>query len=132
MWESSELYLAARQQFQIWRENKASGEKIPEKLWDMVAQILEHPECKKVAVTRGLGISTSQLKTRFPQYFKRTKKTNSSTVRKPKFVEAPLVPITSILDDKSTISILHKNGAKLSISAPTTEQFNSLIKLFTE
>lgn len=123
----------AKQKFKSWRENKASGAQIPSELWKVVGNILSNPAYKKSIATRELGISTAQLKQKFPQYFvagdgQHSNISPSPILQNTKFVQAPLTALMA----ESTITIEHVNNMKLTICTPTTEQFTSLIKLFIE
>jgi len=121
----------AKEQFKAWRENKAGGEHLPETLWDIVAQILSNPNYNRSVVTRGLGISTAQLRKKFPKYFSQ----NKLPEKKPKdttFVKASLAPLIAAAPLTSVVTIERNNGVKLSISMLNQEQFATLIKFFME
>jgi len=120
----------AKEQFKVWRSNKPGGEHIPEALWKVVDQILSNPNYNRSAVTKGLGVSTSQLKKRFPDYFQQKQPLNK--FKNTKFVKASLAPIITTTQSTSVITIERHNGVKLSIAAPTTEQFTVLVKSFME
>ncbi len=121
----------AKQKFKSWRETKAPGDKIPSELWKVVGNILSNPDNKKSIATRALGISTAQLKQKFPQYFAAGDNQHlkiSDNLQSAKFVQAPLTALIS----ECTITIECANNMKLTITPPTTEQVTSLIKLFME
>jgi hypothetical protein len=126
--------ITAQQKFKDWRDSKLPGAKIPKELWNIVRQILFNPKNKITVVTHGLGISTEQLRQKFPEYFDKRKKTTQSlgSHLHHKFVQAPLTALTSVMPAISNITLEHKNGTKLTLVMPTIEQFTSLIKLFTE
>jgi len=123
----------AKQKFKSWRETKTPGDKIPSELWKVVGNILSNPAYKKSIATRELGISTAQLKQKFPQYFvvgdgQHPSVSPGPILQSAKFVQAPLTTLIS----ECTITIEHTNNMKLTISTPTTEQCSLLIKLFME
>lgn len=134
MKQQSISIITAQQKFKDWRDSKLPGSKIPKELWNIVRQILFNPKHKITAVTHGLGISTEQLRQKFPEYFDNRKKTTKPLVSHlhHKFVQAPLTALTSAMSATSNITLEHKNGTKLTLVMPTIEQFTSLIKLFTE
>jgi hypothetical protein len=124
------------QHFQLWRTNKTSGKKIPESLWDLVKQLLENPAYKRCSIIgKTLGISTHQLKNKFPQKFKLKQNVNSLPTKiKKVFAPAPLpLPLSNLmLSSQNTLVIERSNGVKLSITTPNSEQFSTLIKIFME
>lgn len=126
--------ITAQQKFKEWRDSKLPGAKIPKELWNIVRQILFNPKHKITVVTHGLGISTEQLRQKFPEYFNNRNKTAKSLRSNlhHEFVQAPLTALTSVMPATSNITLEHKNGTKLTLVMPTVEQFTSLIKLFTE
>lgn len=120
-----------KQQFQSWRANKQPGARIPDPLWQLVQQLLEISADKHSIIGNALGISTQQLRKKFPTQFK-ARRANSFI--QPAFIEAPLNPLfVSIQDnDKNILTIERSNGMKLSMTAPTSEQLTTLIKTFME
>lgn len=134
MKQQSLTIITAQQKFKDWRDNKLPGEKIPKELWDIVRQILFNPQYKITIVTRGLGISTEQLRQKFPEYFTKLKKPiKSLSDTTTKFVQASLAPLTTVIPSTSgLITIEHKNGTKFILREPTTEQFSIIVKLFME
>lgn len=126
--------ITAQQKFKDWRDSKLPGEKIPKELWNIVRKILFNPKYKITAVTRCLGVSTEQLKQKFPEYFtKLTKPTKSLSNTTPKFVQASLAPLTAAMPvTYGLITIENKNGTKFILREPTIEQFSIIVKLFME
>lgn len=121
----------AQQKFKDWRDGKLPGEKIPKELWNIVRQILFNPKYTITAVTRGLGVSTEQLRQQFPEYFTKSNKPLSNTA--PKFVQVSLAPLTAATSTNyGLITIEHKNGTKFILREPTAEQFSIIVKLFME
>ncbi len=59
----------AKKQFQNWRNTKSPGDRMPDELWAIVGQILANPTYKKSIVGHELGISTTQLRGKFPERF---------------------------------------------------------------
>jgi hypothetical protein len=121
----------AKEQFKAWRTNKPRGENIPERLWSIVDQILSNPNYNRSVVTKGLGVSTAQLRKKFPAYFLQ----NTLPAKKSKninFVKASLTPLMTSTPLTSMVTIERHNGVKLSISTPTQEQFTAIIKSFME
>lgn len=124
-------FLQAKQQFDTWRSAKTSGGRIPDNLWGVVQQLLSDPSNKRSIVTKGLGISTAQLRHKFPDHFtqhKQTKKSPKSSV----FVKASLAPLIQATSSMSGIVLERANGIKLNVTAPTNDQFLMLLKLFME
>ena len=124
------------QHFQLWRTNKTAGKKIPESLWDLVKQLLENPAyIKRSIIGKTLGISTHQLRNKFPQKFKFKQNAGSLPTKiKKVFAPAPLpLPLSNVMmASQNTLIIERSNGVKLSITTPTSEQFSTLIKTFME
>lgn len=120
-----------KQQFQSWRVNKQLGDRIPDPLWKLVQQLLEVSTEKHSLIGNALGISTQQLKKKFPTQFK-PKRINSSI--QPTFIEAPLNPLFASTQDnnKNILTIERGNGMKLSMTTPSSEQLAMLIKIFME
>ena len=120
-----------QQQFQLWRANKSTDTRIPESLWHLVRQLLETSTYKRSVIGKALGISTLQLKKKFPMQFKSSQTTLTA---QPTFIETPLNPlfIPSQETTKSTLTIERSNGMKLSMTTPTSEQLATLIKTFME
>lgn len=122
----------AKEQFKSWRQNKPADKRIPEVLWNVVANILSNPNYNRTTVTKGLGVSTAQLRDKFPEYFSQgkpppVKKSNGTT-----FVKASLAPLIAATPLASTITIERHNGVKISIVTTSQEQFATLIKFFME
>jgi len=122
------------QHFQLWRTNKPAGMEIPESLWDLVKQLLENPVYNKRSIIgKTLGISTYQLRKKFPQKFKLKQKTDSLPAKiKKVFAPAPLPLSNVMMASQNTLIIERTNGVKLSITTSTSEQFSTLIKTFME
>ena len=120
-----------QQQFQSWRANKSTGARIPESLWQLVRQLLEISTYKRSIIGKILGISTLQLKKKFPMQFKSSQTTLPA---QPTFIEAPLHPLFASSQDnaKNILTIERSNGMKLSMTAPTSEQLVTFIKSFME
>ena len=122
------------QHFHLWRTNKPGKKKIPESLWDLVKQLLENPAYNKRSIIgRTLGISAHQLRNKFPQKFNSKHKSDYLPGKiKKVFAPAPL-PLSNLMAPSQNVLIIERgNGTKLSITAPTFEQFSVLIKTFTE
>ena len=123
--------------FKKWRANKSGSARVPESLWNLVQQLLEASNYKRSVVAQKLGISTYQLKNRFQDFYQQgsskavsTNKTTDFTSKSKTFVKAPLNSIT--MTTSSALTIERGDGIKLSISAPSPEQFTSLVKTFME
>lgn len=126
-----------QQHFKKWRANKSGSARIPQSLWALVGQLLESSNYKRSAVAKNLGISTHQLRNQFPDFYsqhpskgKATKKSTDVTLESNTFVKAPLNTVAMPMP--ATLTIKRGDGIKLSISAPSPEQFSSLIKTFME
>ena len=115
----------AKKQFQNWRNTKSPGDRMPDELWAIVGQILANPTYKKSIVGHELGISTTQLRGKFPERFPPRNKPIAE-INKSNFVHAPL---TSVM---SGLVIERKDGNRLIINAASNEQFTTLIKAFME
>ncbi len=120
-----------QQQFQLWRSNKPTGARIPESLWHLVQPLLEISTYKRSIIGKALGISTVQLKKKFPTHFKANR---TKLIAQPTFIEAPLNPLFVSPPDntKNILTIERSNGMKLSMTAPSSEQLATLIKIFME
>jgi hypothetical protein len=118
----------AKQKFADWRKNKSAGDRIPEHLWDMVGNMLASASYNK-SFFKALGISSVQLKSKFPKHFaaKIYAPSRTSAPVKTKFVQSSLAPLLI-----SRLNIEQVNGAKLTLSAPSTEQLTVIVKLFIE
>lgn len=123
-----------QQQFQLWRANKSSGAKIPESLWELVSQLFAN--YKRSAIGKALGISTSQLRNKFPEQYKSEPTLMVVAPKKNKsFVQAPLdtlmaSPLLSSSSTSPQLIIERNNGTKLMLSAVTDAQFSFLINAF--
>ena len=123
--------------FTKWRANKSGSSRIPESLWTLVQQLLGSSNYKRSIVARELGISTHQLRSRFPDFYSPlslkstlTNKPSDFTPKPSAFVKAPLNSLA--ITTATTLTIERGDGIKLSISAPSPEQFTSLVKTFME
>jgi hypothetical protein len=133
MKKATELTLEyVHKQFQLWRQTKSAGRKIPEDLWGLVKRLLETNHCNKTTVCKTLSISTRQLKDKFPElYSQKSTKENFAENLKPKaFVRAPLTPILDSAVPKLTID--RGDGCKLFISMPSSQQLSAIIQAFME
>ncbi len=118
------------EQFKLWRAVKTSGERVPESLWKLIAQLLENTSYKRSMIGMTLGISTHQLRTKFPDFFKSNPIVAPTTTKKHKpFVQAPL---DVLIGSPAQFTIERSNGTKLIFSAVTPEQFSLLIKVLVE
>ena len=98
MKQQQPLIIAAQQKFKDWRDSKLPGGKIPKELWGIVRQILFNPKYKITHITRDLGVSTKQLKHKFPEYFSKLTKFDKTLVKPtPKFIQASLAPLTQVM-----------------------------------
>lgn len=137
--QSISLTLAeAQQQFQSWRAGKSSGGRIPEPLWELVSQLFATTNYKRTAIGKALGISTSQLRNKFPEQYKSKPSLVTIAPKKPiPFVQAPLdtlisSPLLSTSSTSPTLTIKRNNRAKLILSSVTDAQFSLLLKTFME
>lgn len=73
-----------QQAFKHWRMNKKSGELIPEALWDLVHKLILSQNYKPSVIGQELGISSSQLKRKFPAHYPCRAKGTKSTDVSPK------------------------------------------------
>jgi len=122
----------AKQQFKAWRKTKRAGERIPDALWVITYQLLTNPDYRKSTIRKELGISSQQLKSKFPELVKQSK-ANVTPASKQIFLQAP--PLTNLLPSKpaeSSLLLRHSTGVELKICSPTNEQFASIVKLFME
>ena len=129
--QQSTSFLKAKQQFDTWRKTKASGEKVPDALWGVLGKLLSDPSNKRSVVAKALGIGTSQLKREFPEYYPHYKQPTKSRESKI-FVKASLAPLIHSATQMPGITIERHNGIKLTVCAPTNEQFSTLLKFFME
>jgi hypothetical protein len=121
------------QHFQRWRTSKPAGAMIPELLWDLVKQLLENSAHKRSIIAKTLGISTHQLRNKFPQNFKLKQKADRLPVKVKKVFAPASLPLSNVMMlSQTTLIIERSNGVKLSIATPTSEQFSMLIKTFME
>jgi hypothetical protein len=122
----------AKQQFKDWRSNKAAGSSIPTRLWNMVNKMLSEQIYNKSLIVRELRLSAAQLKQKCSNYFLNK---NSKKIFKPNtFVKASLTPLitATTAPPPPEIIIERHNQVKLHLTAPSQEQFSTLIKLFME
>ncbi len=122
-----------QQKFELWRSNKSHmGEKIPDSLWVLVHELLKMSSYKRSIIGRKLGISTRQLKEKFPTLFK-PKQASRVLVKKSnkRFVEAPLTTLMTALP-ANHLTVERPDGMKLTVSMFTHEQFSTLIENFME
>ncbi len=120
----------AKQKFKDWRSNKAPRSSIPTDLWKMVNQMLSEKIYNKSLIIKELRLSSIQLKQKCSNYslHKESKKSfNPNT-----FVNASLAPLIAATAAAPEIIIERHNQIKLHITAPSQEQFSTLIKLFME
>lgn len=126
----------AQKQFQLWRANKTSGSKIPEPLWELVAKLFASKNYKRTIIGETLGISTYQLRNKFPEYYPSKPMLAAVVPKKHKpFVQAPLdtllgSPLLSSTAPQLTIE--RNNGTKFILSSVTEAQFSLLLKAFME
>lgn len=119
----------AKQKFKDWRSNKAPRSSIPTDLWNMVNKMLSEKIYNKSLIIKELRLSAIQLKQKCSNYslHKASKKLfNPNT-----FVNASLAPLIAATAAPEIIIERH-NQIKLHITAPSQEQFLTLIKLFME
>ena len=131
---AASLTLADAQiQFQKWRSNKSAGEKIPEALWAIVADLLSGKSYKPTNVRQTLGISTRQFRNKFPEQFNaKSTMAPPATPKKPaQFVQAPLNALLPV-PQSAQLMIERPNGTKLIFSDISQEQFCVLLKTFME
>ncbi len=122
-----------QQKFVLWRSNKSHmGEKIPDSLWALVHELLKISTYKRSIIGRELGISTRQLREKFPTLFKQ-KQVSCPPANKGKkrFVEAPLTTLMTALP-ANHLTIERPDGMKLTVSTFTHEQFAVLVENFME
>ena len=122
-----------QQKFVLWRSNKSHmGAKIPDSLWELVHELLKMSTYKRSIIGRKLGISTRQLREKFPTLFKQ-KQASRVPVKKSKkqFVEAPLTTLMTALP-ANHLTIERPDGMKLTVSTFTHEQFSALVENFME
>ena len=103
-----------QQKFVLWRSNKSyMGAKIPDSLWELVHELLKMSTYKRSIIGRELGISTRQLREKFPTLFKQ-KQASRVPVKKSKkrFVEAPLTTLMTALP-ANHLTIERPDGMKL-------------------
>lgn len=125
----------AQMQFQLWRSSKISGGRIPEALWELVATLLVNKSLKRSVIGKTLGISTSQLRNKFPHQIKSKSKSAVAAVTAKKhqpFVEARLNTLLAPPPSSAQLVIERTDGTKLIVSAVTQEQLSVLIKTFME
>ena len=120
-------------QFKRWRSNKMIGEKIPESLWEQVAKLLSSKSYKTTNIGIALGISSKQLRDKFPNHFKSKSTVASAKLNKhTSFVQAPLDTLLMPSLSSTQLVLERSNGTKLIFSAVNQEQFSMLIKTFME
>ncbi len=123
----------AQKQFQLWRATKIAGETIPDRLWAIVAKLLEDHSFKRSHISKALGITTRQLRNKFPRQFKNKPADITPTLKHTDvFVEAPLQSISNHLSSATQFIIEKNNGTKLIFPSVTQEQFALLLKTFME
>jgi hypothetical protein len=120
-------------QFKRWRSNKTTGGRIPESLWEQVAKLLSSKSYKTTNIGIALGISSKQLRDKFPGHFKSKSTAASAKLNKhAPFVQAPLDALLMPSQSSAQLVIERNNGTKLIFSAVNQEQFSMLIKTFME
>ena len=121
-----------QQKFVLWRTNKSSGKKIPDSLWQLVHELLKVSAYKRSVIGRKLGISTYQLKSKFPELFKLKQLPHAPVKKRAKrFVEAPLTTLMTAMP-ANQLTIGRPDGVKLTVSTLTDEQLSTLMKDFME
>jgi hypothetical protein len=120
----------AKQQFQDWRSNKAPGSLIPTKLWDLVNKMLSEKIYNKSLIVRELRLSEAQLKQKCSNFSLHKKSKKLLQPNNYDFVEASLTPLIAATKAVPEIIIERYNQVKLHLTAPSLEQFSTLIKLF--
>lgn len=121
--------IEAKQKFQDWRSNKIAGAPIPVTLWNTVNQMLSEQIYGKSLIIKELRLSSIQLQQKCSNYF--LNKKQKKLIKTNTFVNASLTPLT-IATAAPGIIIERHNQVKLHLTAPTQEQFSTLIKLFME
>jgi hypothetical protein len=123
-----------KHKLEAWRAIKRHpSAKIPQELWVDINHLFANPDYKRATIIKELRLGTNQL-IREVQGFTTTQRKPSAKhpQQKQNFVKASLAPLITQPTQLHGITIVNTNGVKLSIGAPTAEQFSTLIKLFME
>lgn len=139
----------AQHQFKHWRSHKSVGECIPNHLWNLVHALILSQAYKPSAIGRELGISSGQLKKKFPNHYpSRATKTvpvvaassggtvdTSSTslvnARRANFVEAPLETVLPTASQTiPTLTLQKPNGTKLTFDSGSKELMSHVLTQF--
>ncbi len=139
----------ALHQFKHWRLHKSAGERIPDDLWDLVRALILSQNYKPSAIGRELGISSGQLKKKFPNHYpSRTAKTvpvvatssgctvddssnRLSNAKQVNFVEAPLAAVLSTSSQTiPTLTLQRSNGTKLTLNSVSKELMSDVLTQF--
>lgn len=118
-------------QFQLWR-SKRTSKKIPDDLWELVKKLLATKRYTKTDITKTLGVSTMQLRSKFPELSSHQlpKDTSSKNSKTKTFVRVPLTPILG--NAALNLTIERNDGCKLSLSIPSSQQLPAVIQAFME
>jgi hypothetical protein len=123
-----------KHKLEAWRAIKPHpSAKIPQELWSYINQLFAHSDYKRTTIIKELRLGTNQL-LREVQGFttKQCKSLPLPPQHKQNFVKAPLAPLLAQPLPQQGLTLVNIKGVKLSISAPTSEQFSMLITLFME
>jgi len=143
--------------FKQWRMQKRAGEEIPDALWELVHALMISKHYKPSMIGRALGLSSKQLRQKFPMHYPCRPETVKSTdiaakqlAKSPKlttttpssltktaskqsstFVEAPL---TSMLAAQTTsvptLTLQRPNGMQLTLTTPPDVLFDKMLTAF--
>lgn len=122
---------AVKQQFDDWRAHKQHSDQIPERLWDLVRELIDKHHYKRTPVGRALGISSGQLKRQLgPALHDNPPKTQPNT--KPQFVQTSLSTLMNPTTPTSppAIKIEKPDGMTLSLTHLSDAQFSQLLNHF--
>lgn len=124
-----------KDKLEAWRATKPHvSTKIPQELWFYIKQLFADPDYKHGTIIKALRLGTNQLRREIQGF---TTKQHKSHIQPPpphaqNFVNASLVPLIAQPALQQGLTLVNTHGVKLSISAPTSEQFSTLIKFFME
>jgi hypothetical protein len=113
-----------QKEFVSWRANKQKSEKIPNNLWDHVAQLMKHHRSGKLS--KVLGITTNQLRAKglLPATTKNTQREKEI----PTFVEVTIPP--RLVHETATLTF-NRGELSLCIQHPSDEQVQLFINALT-
>lgn len=115
---SSDKLSDARKAFESWRNNRQKREPIPDKLWRMAVQLLEHYPV--TLVKRELRLNLTQLRKHQREILK-AQPTQQPSRKQPSFIQLEqLLPQPKNYSDFE-LHIQREDGASLSVSLPSSQ-----------